>query len=73
MMIFLLIGVFIGVILFEVPTLIRQKHWRELTVFSVLLSMAFLIALLEIIGVNLPSPAKGVDYIIRDILQLNYE
>jgi len=72
-MIFLLICVFIGVILFEVPTLIRNKHWRELVVFSIFLSIAFIMALLQTIGVKLPSPAKGIDFLIRDFLHWNYQ
>ncbi|EHQ88520.1 hypothetical protein [Desulfosporosinus youngiae] len=72
-MIFLLVCAFIGVILFEVPSLIRNKHWRELIVFSIFLSMAFLMSLLPAIGVKLPSPAKGIDYLIEDILHLNYQ
>ena len=72
-MIFLLVCAFIGVILFEVPSLIRNKHWRELIVFSIFLSMAFLRSLLPAIGVKLPSPAKGIDYLIEDILHLNYQ
>ncbi|MCO1603275.1 hypothetical protein [Desulfosporosinus nitroreducens] len=71
-MIFLLVCVFVGVILFEVPSLIRKKHWRELTVFSILLSIAFGMAFLETIGVKIPSPAKGIDYLMEDILHLNY-
>lgn len=71
-MIFLLVCAFIGVILFEVPSLIRQKYWRELIVFSLLLAMAFAMSLLETIGVKIPSPAKGMDYLMENILHLNY-
>lgn len=72
-MIFLLLSVFIGVILFEVPSLIRKKQWRELIVFSILLSIAFVMALLQTIGVKLPNPSKGIDFLVRDILHLNYQ
>lgn len=72
-MIFLLISVFIGIILFEVPSLIRNKHWRELVVFSSLLFFAFILALLQILGVDVPSSSKGIDFLIRDVLHLNYK
>jgi len=72
-MIFLLVIVFIVVILFEVPSLIRKKHWRELGVFSILLSIAFVMSLLLTIGIKLPSPAKGLVFLVRDILHLNYQ
>ena len=72
-MIFLLITVFIGIILFEVPSLIMNKHWRELIVFSSLLSMAFILSLLQILDVKVPSPSEGIDFLIRDVLHLNYK
>jgi len=72
-MVFLLVSAFIGVILFEVPSLIRNKHWRELIVFSIFLSIAFVMALLATLGVKLPSPSKGIDYFVKDILHLNYQ
>ena len=72
-MIFLLITVFIGIILFEVPSLIRNKHWRELIVFSSLLSVAFILSLLQILDVKVPSPSEGINFLIRDVLHLNYK
>lgn len=72
-MIFLLISFFIGTILFEAPNLIRNKHWRELTAFSTLLLLAFALVLLQIFGVKIPNPGKFVDFLIRDLLHLNYE
>lgn len=72
-MIFLLIMVFIAIVLLEVPGLIRKKYWRELTVFSLLLLLAFILSLLQTMGVKIPSPMKGIQYLIKDILHLNYE
>ena len=71
-MIFLLVCAFLGVILIEVPSLISKKHWRELVVFSILLSIAFVMALLQTIGVKLPSPTKAIDHLVEDVLHLNY-
>ncbi|HHV64328.1 MAG TPA: hypothetical protein GXX46_04550 [Peptococcaceae bacterium] len=72
-MIILLLLAFWGIVLYEVPNFIRSQHWRELKVFFVLLGIAFIITLLQTIGVKLPSPVKLLTYLIRDILQLNYE
>jgi len=71
--IFLLIMVFIGIILFEVPNLIREKHWRELTVFSVFLLLAFILSLLQTIGVKILSPMQGIQYVFKDLLHLSYK
>ncbi len=71
-MIFLLILVFIGIGLLEVPALIRNKHWRELIAFSSFLLAAFVLSLLQTMGVMIPSPMKGIQYVIKDILHMNY-
>lgn len=71
-MIVLLISGFIGIILFEVPSLIRNKHWRELVVFSSLLLFAFILTLLQTIGIKVPNLSKVIDFLIRDVLHLNY-
>lgn len=72
-MIILLILLLAGIILLEVPGLIRQKYWRELVVFSLLLSFGFFVSLLHILGVPLPSSTKMITYLIRDVLHLNYQ
>lgn len=72
-MIFVLISVFLGAFFFEGPGLIRNKHWRELAVFSTLLLFAFTLAVLQNYGVKLPSPSKMIDFLVRDLMHLNYE
>lgn len=72
-MIILLILGFLVIVFFEIPDLIRKKYWRELAVFSVLLVAAFILALLQTAGVDIPSPFTVIIYLIRDILHLNYE
>lgn len=70
-MIVLLISGFIGIILFEVPSLIRNKHWRELVVFSSLLLLAFILTFLQTMGIKVPL-GKVIDFLIRDVLHFNY-
>lgn len=72
-MISLLILAFTGVALFEVPALIQKKYWRELIVFSLFLLLAFVLALLQTIGVDIPSPLRGIGYVVKDLLHLNYK
>ena len=71
-MIFLLITAFIGIVLFEVPDLLRKKYWRELAFFSVFLFLGFILSLLQNIGVKLPDPNKGIQYFFKEILNLYY-
>ena len=56
-----------GIVIFiEVPGLVRKNYWRELIVFSVLLSSGFVLLLLIIIGVKLPSPALFIEGVINN-------
>ncbi len=71
-MIALIIIGFIGVALFDVPALIRKKHWYELKVYSFFLLIAFTLAMLTTLGVKIPSSAKGIEYLIKDLLHLSY-
>jgi hypothetical protein len=71
-MFFSLIIVFIGVGIIEVPDLIKKKHWRELMAFSFFLLVAFIMTLLQTLGVKLPIPFNAINYLIRDVLHLNY-
>lgn len=71
-MVFLLIVIFIVIALIEVPNLIKNKYWRELKVFSILLLAAFILSLFYIVDLPIPNPTKWAEYIVKDILHLNY-
>ena len=59
-MIIVIGSVFILIALLQIPGLIRQKLWRELAAFSVLMSVGFALSLLLVIGVKIPSPNQGI-------------
>lgn len=72
-MVLLLIIIFIGIILFEVPGMMKNGYWHELKIFSIFLIAAFTISLLYILGIPMPNPVKGMEYVVKDILHLNYK
>lgn len=72
-MVILVIMVFIGVVLFDAPDLVRRKYWRELAAFSSLLLFAFLLTLLQSIGVLKPGLMEGMEYLIKDVLHIYYK
>lgn len=72
-MILFLISAFIGIAFYEAPGLIRKKLWPELAAFSVFLLLAFVISLLQTVGVKIPSPMKGAQYLIEEVLHLGYK
>lgn len=67
MKIFLLILVFIGIALVEIPGLVRKKLWGEFAVSLLLLSIGFTLSLLQTIGVKIPNPNKGIEFLIKQI------
>ena len=67
-MLLLLILTFIIILIFELPGLIRKKYWKDLTVFLALLIIAFVLSLLQTIGIIIPSPAKYIETIINNLL-----
>lgn len=69
---FWIIFIFIVIGLLEVPDLIKNKYWRELKVFFLLLLVAFILSLFYIIDLPIPNPTKWIEYIVKDILHLNY-
>lgn len=71
-MIFLLILVYSGIMLLEIPELIRNKYWRELSIFSLLLLFSFILSLLQAKGIELPNITHSLIYLIRDIFHLGY-
>ncbi|MGB3979329.1 MAG: hypothetical protein WBK73_10070 [Tepidanaerobacteraceae bacterium] len=66
-MIVLLISVFVIIALFQMPALIKLKMWRELTAISVLLGIGFVLSLLQLIGVRIPSPNQWIIFLIKSV------
>ncbi len=69
-MVFLLILAFIGIILFEVPGLIKKKMWRELAAFSLYLSIGMALSIPQVLGIILPNPSKAIEVLIKPISEL---
>lgn len=71
-MIYIVFCVYILIALLQIPSLIKQKYWRELTVFSIFLSLAFVFSLLLILGVEIPSPLRMIQHGVQDRFNLHY-
>lgn len=69
MKIFVLVLLFSGLALLEIPKLMRKKQWPELITSTVLLSIGFVLSFLQVIGVEVPNPNKGIEYLIKMITQ----
>lgn len=51
--------------LYHIPGLIREKKIKELVIFCVLLALSLVLAGLDSAGITLPSPAKGIETVIK--------
>lgn len=69
-MIVLLIMVFIGIILFEAPGLIKKKMWPELAAFSLYLSVGMALSIPQALGITLPNPTKAIEVLVKPISEL---
>jgi len=67
-MIFLLFMTFFFILLLEAPKLLVQKQFKELIVFLFLWSAALLVALLQTLHVNIPSPVAPITEFLKKIV-----
>ncbi|MEM5817618.1 MAG: hypothetical protein AAGU16_07095 [Desulfitobacterium hafniense] len=72
MSILLLVIVFLGLVLFELPELIQKRYWRELITVIFLLSIGFILSLLLAMGIEVPNPSNVLVYIFKEVLHLSY-
>jgi hypothetical protein len=70
-MIYLLL-VYALIFLVNVPGLVKRKEWKELVAFLVLYAIGFALGLMYALDIPIPSPMKGLQYLISDKLGLKY-
>lgn len=68
-MIVLLCIIYFGIIVFEVPGLIKRQYWYELMVFFLLLVISFIFSLLYTMDVDIPSPVIFIEKFIRFVFK----
>ncbi|MGE5485429.1 MAG: hypothetical protein ACM3X4_10465 [Ignavibacteriales bacterium] len=64
-----LILLFISIILFEVPGLIRKKMWGELAAFSVYLLIGMALSIPQAMGIRLPNPTKTIEALFKPLAE----
>ena len=62
--------IFIVIAAIQVPPLIKQKLYKELAVFSVLMLLALIYSYNDILDWNLPSPSGFITKIFAPLSQL---
>ncbi len=59
--------------LVDFPSILKAKQTQELLVYSSLFILAFVISLLQVMNIDVPSPAKGLEYLIKNVLHIAYK
>ncbi|MCG8400689.1 MAG: hypothetical protein MJA84_03740 [Firmicutes bacterium] len=67
---FLLATLFLAIIAFEVPGLVKKRLWRELTVFAVLLVIGMVYSFGQVLELPLPNPAHGIEAVFKPLSQM---
>lgn len=65
-----LVVLFLGIILLEVPGLIKKKMWGELATFSAYLLIGVGLCIPQLLGVRLPNPTKAIEALFRPVAEL---
>jgi hypothetical protein len=69
----LIIIIFISIIIIEVPGMIKNRYWHELKIFFVFLMAAFILSLFCFNGLPIINPAKDIEFIVKNVLHLDYK
>ncbi|RJQ28850.1 MAG: hypothetical protein C4589_05730 [Peptococcaceae bacterium] len=68
-MIFLAALVFLGIILFETPILVKKKMWRELAAFAVYLGIGMALIIPQVLEVDLPGPSEFIETLFKPLVE----
>lgn len=71
-MVILVLVIFILLALSDFPNLIKEKKWYDVTVLAGLYVFTAALSVLHAAGVTLPSPVKGIESFIVNVLHLGY-
>ncbi|NLL39274.1 MAG: hypothetical protein GX254_06790 [Clostridiales bacterium] len=71
-MAFVIFPVFALMALFDFPKLINDKRSREIKLLSALYIIAFALAFMQALGMEIPSLIKWIRDVILDVLKIGY-
>ncbi|MBE6828577.1 MAG: hypothetical protein E7519_00045 [Ruminococcaceae bacterium] len=69
----LVIIVFIGIALLDLPDMIKNKRWRDLAIYSVIFLLVFVLGTLMAFDVKVPSPIKAIQAFYQNVLHLSFK
>lgn len=67
-MAFWIILLSIVIVILETPGLVKQRLWKELGVFLIVLSLGIIYSVGQIVDWSLPNPEKRLEYLVEPFL-----
>lgn len=67
-MIAVLVFAFALVAAVDMPGLVRDRHWRELLAFGVIMSIAFMLGILVALRIDIPPVNTAITHLVRKLL-----
>lgn len=58
--------------LYEIPTLLKNKHIKELYVFSVLLIFGVILSIIESLNIDIPNPSDWIAFMYKPFSDILY-
>ncbi len=72
-MLFAVVFVFILISVIDIKIYLKKKYYKEIILYSILILGGFILSILLVLGVRIPSPSIAIKYIVKDMLHLNYK
>lgn len=70
-MIIAVVIIFILYGLYQIPRIVKKKHWSDLVVFCFFFAAAFILCAMLALKIEIPSPSKAVEGLLN-ALNLHY-
>lgn len=59
-----------GIVMLEVPALLKKKEKKELTIFTILLTFGIVLSILFALGKHIPNPLDFITFILKPLSDL---
>jgi hypothetical protein len=66
----LLVGAFALIAVYEIPGMVKERHWRDLSAFSALLLFTLVLSILLYARVDVPNPVKWIEAVVHSLTKI---
>ncbi len=69
----LVIIAFAAIAALDLPQMVKNKRWRDLSIYAGIFVLVFALGVLVALGVEIPSPIKAAQAFYRDLLGISFK